>query len=178
MTRTESALRLALQAHTNQTRKTDGSPYVIHPIMVAHLLTQHGAGEDVIVAALLHDVLEDTNVTAAEVSAIGGESVLKIVEAVSENKDLPWEERKEAYVHQVVQGGESVWLVSVADKIHNAESLLDHLALVGEEAWSVFNRGKESKLWFENLLHFELRNVWQHPLLDHYNELIQALQKS
>ena len=178
MIRTESALRLALQAHATQTRKTDGSPYVIHPIMVAHLLTEHSAREDVIVAALLHDVLEDTSVTPAEVLAVGGEEVLKIVEAVSENKELSWEERKEAYVHTVVQGGESVWLVSIADKIHNAESLLDHITSVGEEAWSVFNRGKESKIWFETLLHTELSKVWQHPLLDRYGALINTLQKS
>lgn len=178
MTRTELALRLALKAHATQTRKTDGSPYVVHPIMVAHLLTQHGASEDAIVAALLHDVLEDTTVTAEEVKAIGGEAVLQIVEAVSENKDLPWEERKEAYVHTVVESGESVWLVSVADKIHNAESLLDHIALVGDEAWSVFNRGRESKIWFETLLHTELSKVWQHPLLDRYGTLIETLQKS
>lgn len=178
MTRTESALRLALRAHATQIRKTDGSPYIVHPIMVAHFLTQHGVSEEVIVAALLHDVLEDTAVTPEEVEAIGGEAVLHIVKAVSENKDLPWEERKEAYVHTVVQSGESVWLVSVADKIHNAESLLDHSALVGEEAWSVFNRGKESKLWFETLLHTELSKVWQHPLLDRYGALIAALHKS
>ncbi len=178
MTQTESALRLALRVHATQTRKTDGSPYVIHPIMVAHLLTQHSASEEVIVAALLHDVLEDTAVTPDEVKAVGGEGVLQIVEAVSENKDLSWEERKEAYVHTVVHGGESVWLVSVADKIHNAESLLDHIAVAGDEAWSVFNRGKESKIWFETLLHTELAKVWQHPLLERYGALIEDLQKS
>ena len=178
MTRTELALRLALRAHATQTRKTDGSPYAVHPIMVAHLLTVHRAAEDVIVAALLHDVLEDTAVTPEEVKAVGGEVVLHIVQAVSENKDLPWEERKEAYVRTVVQSGESVWLVSVADKIHNAESLLNHIADVGEEAWSVFNRGKESKIWFETMLFAELSKVWQHPLLDHYGVLIESLQKS
>ncbi|MES2749659.1 MAG: HD domain-containing protein [Patescibacteria group bacterium] len=178
MTRNESALRLAMSAHALQTRKTDNSPYVIHPIMVAQLLTAYDVSEDVIVAALLHDVLEDTKVTAAEVKAEGGETVLHIVEAVSENKNLPWEERKEAYVHTVVAGGESVWLVSVADKIHNAESLLDHIAVAGDEAWSVFNRGKESKLWFENRLYTELTKVWQHPLLDRYGSIIKALETS
>jgi (p)ppGpp synthase/HD superfamily hydrolase len=176
MTRTETALRLALRAHATQTRKTDGSPYVVHPIMVAHLLTQQGASEDVVVAALLHDVLEDTEVPRDEVLAVAGPVSLSIIEVVSENKDLPWEERKEAYVRQVVASGESVWLVSVADKIHNAESLLDHIAVAGAEAWSVFNRGKESKLWFERLLHTELSKVWQHPLLDRYDSLIVDLE--
>lgn len=176
MTRTESALRLALTAHATQTRKTDGSPYIVHPIMVAQLLLQHCASEDVVIAALLHDVLEDTDTTREKVMLVAGEEVLVIIESVSENKDLPWEERKTAYVSKVLAGGESVWLVSVADKIHNAESLLYHISQIGEDAWDVFSRGKESKLWFERFLHSELSKVWKHPLLDQYEALIRALE--
>jgi (p)ppGpp synthase/HD superfamily hydrolase len=176
MTRIEQALRLAFEAHATQTRKTDGSPYVIHPIMVAQLLMTYGVNENVIVAALLHDVLEDTMVSREIVLDVAGTTALAIVEAVSEDKHLPWEARKEAYVRQVIESGESVRLVSVADKIHNIESLLDHIAKVGDEAWSAFNRGKEAKLWFETLLYTELTKVWQHPLLDRYGELIKKLQ--
>jgi (p)ppGpp synthase/HD superfamily hydrolase len=178
MTRFEQALRLALEAHAPQTRKTDGSPYVIHPIVVAQLLLTYGASEDVVVAALLHDVLEDTAVSPEAVLAVAGPTSFAVIEAVSEDKALPWEVRKEAYVRQVVSGGQSVWLVSVADKVHNAESLLDHIARVGEDAWSAFNRGKEAKLWFETLLHAELAKVWQHPLLDRYGSLIEKLQEA
>ncbi len=176
MTRTEAALRLAYTAHGAQVRKTDNSPYIIHPIMVSHLLTQHSVSEEVIVAALLHDVLEDTTVSPDAIIAVGGEVVLAIVEAVTEDKSLPYEDRKSAYINQVVAGGEAVWLVSVADKIHNAQSLLDYIEQVGDTAWNVFNRGKADKLGFERKLHTALSAVWQHPLLDRYGQLIQTLE--
>lgn len=178
MTKTEVALHLAYTAHEGQVRKTDNSPYIIHPIMVAHLLTQIGASEEVIVAALLHDVLEDTSVSCEKLLTVSGAAVLEIVETVSENKSLPYEERKAAYINQVVAGGESVWLVSVADKIHNAESLLDHIAHVGADAWTHFNRGKVDKLRFEKKLHAALSVVWQHPLLDRYARLLEQLEQA
>jgi len=175
MTRIEQALRLACKAHADQTRKTDGSPYIVHPLMVMYLLAQHQVSEDVLAAALLHDVLEDTTVQREEVLAVAGPESLRIIEAVSEDKTLPWEARKAAYVRQVVAGGESVWFVSVADKIHNAESLLDHIGMVGATAWDAFNRGKAEKLWFENHLYTELIKVWHHPLLMHYGACIEQL---
>ncbi len=178
MTRTEQALRLAYTAHSGQTRKTDNSPYIIHPIMVASMLTTAAASEEVIVAALLHDVLEDTDTDEALVLQVAGSEAMRIIRAVSEDKSLPWEERKAAYAEAVVAGGESVWLVSVADKIHNAESLLDHINTVGPDAWLAFNRGKETKLAFERLLYTKLADVWQHPLLDRYGQLITVLEAS
>lgn len=176
MTKFETALRLAYTAHATQVRKTDNSPYIIHPILVAHMLTEYGVSEDVTVAALLHDVLEDTPITRAEISAVVGPSVLSIIEVVTEDKSLSYEERKAAYINQVVAGGESAWLVSVADKVHNAESLLDYIATVGPVAWESFNRGKVDKLSFEQKLHTALSAGWQHPLLDRYETLIRALE--
>lgn len=176
MTKTEAALRLAVKAHATQIRKTDNSPYIIHPIMVAHILSEYGVSEEVITAALLHDVLEDTNISREEIIAAAGQSVLSLVDAVSEDKSLPYEERKAAYIAQVLAGGEPVWLVSVADKVHNALSLLDYIEAVGAAAWDVFNRGKEDKLGFEKKLHAALVAVWHHPLLDRYGELIKKLE--
>ncbi len=178
MTRTEQALRLAFTAHSGQTRKTDNSPYIIHPIMVASILTRAGASEEVVVAALLHDVLEDTDTPVGHVEAVAGSEAMRIIRAVSEDKSLPWEDRKAAYAEVVVAGGESVWFVSVADKIHNAESLLDHISAIGPDAWLAFNRGKETKLAFERLLYTKLSAVWTHPLLERYGQLIATLEAS
>lgn len=164
----ERALKLAIKAHQGQKRKHDGSDYVTHPIMVARLVEQAGFLEVAVAAALTHDVLEDTLVTETELRKKLGDAVVDIVTAVSEDTTLPWEERKEAYVRSVVAAGESVWAVSIADKIHNAGDLIEFHATAGPDAWKVFNRGKEKKIWFETLLHTELSKVWKHPLLDTY----------
>jgi (p)ppGpp synthase/HD superfamily hydrolase len=172
----ETALKLAIKAHAGQKRKHDGSAYVAHPIMVARLVEQAGFSEIVIAAALVHDVLEDTAVTEIELRNQLGHEVVDIVTAVSENTNLPWEERKEAYVSNVVASKEAVFAVSVADKIHNAGDLIEFHKAVGPDAWKVFNRGKDKKIWFEKLLYTQLKKIWQHPLLDTYAVKISELE--
>ncbi len=172
----ERALKIAIRAHDGQKRKHDGSSYVAHPIMVARLVEAAGFPETVVAAALAHDILEDSAITEAELRQELGDTVVDIVTNVSEDTDLPWEERKEAYVKKVIAGGESVWAVSVADKIHNAGDLIEFHATAGSDVWKVFNRGKEKKIWFERLLHTELSKVWKHPLLEQYGEKIIEME--
>jgi (p)ppGpp synthase/HD superfamily hydrolase len=173
----EKALKLAVKAHKEQLRKHDGSPYVVHTIMVARILGQHGFGEMVQAAGLVHDVLEDTDISEAELRSQLGDVVVDIVTAVSEDTELVWEERKQKYIESVVAGGEAVWAVSVADKVHNARSLIAYHNEVGAKAWEVFNRGKEQKVWFEKTLLQSLQKVWQHPLLDVYARLVTELEE-
>lgn len=172
----ERALKLAIRAHDGQKRKHDGSAYVAHPIIVARLVEEAGFPETVVAAALVHDVLEDTAITEAELRQELGDTVVDIVARVSEDTVLPWEERKEAYVKKVLAGGEAVWAVSVADKIHNAGDLVAFHATAGPDSWKVFNRGKEKKIWFERMLHTELAKVWNHPLLEQYGEKIVQME--
>lgn len=167
----EKALKLAIRAHEGQKRKHDGSAYINHPIMVGKILERAGFADVVVAAGIAHDILEDTPVTETELRAELGDEIADIVLTVSEDTTLPWEERKEKYVTDVVASGEAVWAVSVADKIHNAGDFIG-----GQHDWGVFNRGKEKKLWFENLLHTELSKVWQHQLLDEYAHMIKQLE--
>ncbi len=171
------ATELAYRAHEGQVRKTDGVPYITHPVAVAEILKQHGFSEVVIAAALVHDVLEDTSVTQAELETELGGDVVSIVKAVSEDKSLVWEVRKEAYIDSVVAASEDVKAISVADKIHNARSLIACYAVHGEATWSKFNRGRAQKIWFERTLCNRLSVVWQHPLLDEYRELVREMEQ-
>ena len=172
----QRALKIAIEAHKGQIRKHDGSPYVAHPIMVGRILERTGFSEVIVAAGLTHDVLEDTPITEPELRVLLGDAVVDIVTAVSEDQSLEWEARKEKYVSTVVAAGESAWAVSVADKIHNAQDFITFHAIAGPACWSVFNRDKVKKIWFEKLVHAELRKVWQHPLLDTYATLIETLE--
>lgn len=176
MTLYEQALKIACAAHKDQVRKHDSSPYVVHPIMVAKKLEKAGFDEKVVAAGLLHDVIEDTDVKEEDLREQVGDEIIEIVTAVSEEKELEWEERKEKYVEAVVAAGESVWAVSVADKIHNAESFIENYQTGGRESWSVFNRGKDKKLWFEEMLYEALCKVWDHELLRIYRERLDTLK--
>jgi guanosine-3',5'-bis(diphosphate) 3'-pyrophosphohydrolase len=172
----ETALKIAIKAHAGQKRKHDGSAYVAHPIMVARLVEEAGFPESVVAAALVHDVLEDTPLTEGMLRQALGDEVVDIVASVSEDTTLAWEERKAAYVKKVVASGEAAFAVSTADKIHNAADFIEFYEQKGPLAWTVFNRGKAEKIWFERLLYTELARVWQHPLLNRYQEKITRLE--
>ncbi len=171
----EQAAKIAIQAHAGQMRKDDAVPYIIHPFMVALLLTQHGFSEVYVAAALVHDVLEDTPVTEDELRTALGSEVLAIVLDVSEDKTLPWEERKRHYIESVRQGSEGAKAVSLGDKIHNLRSLLSAYEQQGPALWKKFNRGREEKVWFENEMLAMFQATWHHPMIEEYEALISKL---
>jgi len=175
-TRIEEAMRFACEAHKTQTRKSDGSPYVVHPLMCAHMLTRKGFEDDVIIAALLHDVLEDTGVAKETIRAQFGNHVLEIVEGVTEDKTLPWEERKAKYVDMVRSSSKEAKAVSIADKIHNLQSLLFAYEEYGPALWEKFNKGKKEKVWFEELCLAMFKETWSHPLVDEYEKLVGRMR--
>lgn len=171
----DTAKEIATRAHEGQTRKTDETPYILHPLAVAEMLISHDFDETVIAAAIVHDVLEDTDISELALRAVLGDTVVDIVVAVSEDKSLAWEERKERYVTHLADASDAAKAVSVADKIHNAESLLAAADILGPKVWDSFNRGKEQKLWFENQVLTTLQKHWDHPLVDRYAILVEKL---
>lgn len=178
MTLLEKATRIMLEAHAGQHRKTDNSPYVVHPIMVAIKLAKAGFGDKIIAAGLLHDVLEDTKYPEIKIKKELGNEVLKIVQAVSEDKNLPsWEERKSKYLKQVAKSSLSAKAVSIADKIHNLESILASYQIMGNKLWGKFTRGKEQKIKLEKELLKMFKKNWHHPLINEYAKLIKQVEK-
>lgn len=176
MTIIEKAMQVAAAAHKEQVRKSDGTPYIAHPFMVMMKLERHGFGEEVLAAALLHDTLEDTSVTEEMLRKEFGNEVADIVVAVTENKELKWHDRKKGYIESVRNGGDKVKAVSIADKIHNLESLLEGYEKQGPALWRKFNKEKEDKLWFENEVLNALKEGWEHPLIDEYEILVKRMQ--
>jgi len=167
---------VATVAHSGQVRKSDGSPYIVHPYMCALKLMQYDCSEEVVAAALTHDVLEDTAITEDELRLILGNAVVDIVTHVSEDKRKEWEARKEDYVEMVRNAPLEVKLVSIVDKIHNMESVLFAHEKDGEKIWSVFNKGKEKKLWFEELCLNMFKETLEHPLVAEYEKLVEKMR--
>ena len=172
----ERATEIATHAHEGQLRKSDGTPYIAHPLAVGELLRSYGFGELVIAAGIAHDILEDTDMHEAELRAELGDEIVDVVLAVSEDKSLEWEERKQQYIETVTQGSEAVKAVSVADKIHNATCFLAAYAEQGPDLWSKFNRGPEKTCWFQRTLLEELKKTWDHPMLKELEPLVEQLE--
>ena len=151
--RFEDALSFATQLHAQQTRKGNQTPYIAHLLSVAALVLEAGADEDVAIAALLHDAVEDQGglETLAEIRRRYGERVANIVDSCSDAYTIPkppWRERKEAYLQHLSEATPAARLVSLADKLHNSRSILRDLYQDGEQVWNKFKGGKQGTLWY------------------------------
>eukprot|EP00092_Neocalanus_flemingeri_P019901 GFUD01021558.1.p1 GENE.GFUD01021558.1~~GFUD01021558.1.p1 ORF type:complete len:194 (-),score=63.29 GFUD01021558.1:155-736(-) len=116
-----SAANFAAIKHKDQKRKDpEGTPYINHPIGVAHILTKAGIDDvDVIQGAILHDTVEDTDTTLDEIEAEFGKAVRDIVDEVSDDKDLDKQERKRQQILHAPHASQKAKLVKLADKLYN-----------------------------------------------------------
>ncbi len=122
--RTKAALAFAERKHAGQLRKTDGAPFIAHPIEVASLLYDAGADDDVIAAGLLHDTLEKTRTDWTELRTRFGPRVARLVAAVSEDESIAgYATRKAALRGQVEAAGTDAMLVFAADKVSKVREL-------------------------------------------------------
>lgn len=174
MTLTDKALRMAFAAHEGQMRH-EGIPYITHPVAVALIVARHGFPEEAVAAALVHDVLEDTKVTESEMHQELGDAVTDIVKTVSYDHSLPWRQQRERYIEAVRAAGDNAKAVSLADKIHNAQSLINLHEAGGPAIWSKFHTTREEKLWFEEEMLKMLKISWNHPLIGEYEALVAKL---
>jgi (p)ppGpp synthase/HD superfamily hydrolase len=127
-TETTEILRAAVfaaRAHAGQTRKgVAAEPYVNHVLEVAEILASHGAPKLAIMAGLLHDTVEDTEVTPAELTATFGEEVAAVVAEATDDKQLPKETRKALQVSQAAKKSDLAKQVKLADKIANLRAMM------------------------------------------------------
>lgn len=163
----KKAIQFAARKHHGQWRaETEPLPYITHLFSVALLVAEDsitlklrrasGADDDydeVVIAALLHDTLEDTNTTREEIVTAFGEHVAELVEHVSEikaweGKKLDWKERKEQYLAHLETAPEDALLILIADKIDNIESKLEAYEKEGPALFARWKRPQADYLWY------------------------------
>jgi (p)ppGpp synthase/HD superfamily hydrolase len=179
MKRFADALVYATEAHELQRRKGTNIPYVAHLLAVASLVLEDGGDEDEAVAALLHDAIEDTDVTFDDLAARFGPKVAEIVQGCSDTDVMPkppWRTRKEEYLAHLGRAEPAVVRVSLADKVHNARSVLFDYRLMGEELWTRFNPDAD-QLWYYRSLVGVFRRVSTSPLVDELDRVVCELER-
>lgn len=149
----ESAARFAAVAHQSQNRKLTATPYFQHPAAVAWIVDRAGFGEDVMIAALLHDVVEDAGISPAEIAERFGADVARWVVCCSEIKDdeqgrkRPWIDRKRDHLDALGDAPVEAKAVALADKLHNLASIAFDLEQ-GLDVWNAFNADRERVFWY------------------------------
>jgi (p)ppGpp synthase/HD superfamily hydrolase len=151
------AFAFAAEKHAGQTRKASATPYIAHLMGVASLVLEAGGDEDLAIAALLHDVVEDCGGAPMlkEVRRSFGARVARIVDGCTDadtNPKPPWRERKETYLRHLKKADADTRLVSAADKLNNVRSILADYRQIGESIWSRFNGEREGTLWYYRAL--------------------------
>jgi (p)ppGpp synthase/HD superfamily hydrolase len=182
--RYDTALILAVRAHREQVRKIDDVPYIVHPVHVSVILIRHGFAEDVAIAGLLHDVVEDQDVALAHIEATFGPAVAEMVNALTERKwegniKRSWEIRKQEALDQIRRASLGAVAVKAADTLHSARSLIAGLERQTPSLWSNFARGPEQSLWYHQSVAAIVRErLGSHPLADELEATVKELAQA
>jgi (p)ppGpp synthase/HD superfamily hydrolase len=179
--RFEEALVYATQLHADQTRKNSQTPYISHLLIVTGLVLEAGGDQDMAIAALLHDAVEDQGglETLEEIRSHFGDRVANIVDACSDTYTIPkppWRRRKEIYLAHLVENGPDARLVSLADKLHNARSILRDLSKDGEKVWEKFNGGKDGTLWYYRSLVSIFQQLDDNFMVDELTQVFHEIE--
>jgi (p)ppGpp synthase/HD superfamily hydrolase len=177
----EDALVYTTRLHRDQIRKGSEVPYVTHLLAVAAIVGENGGTEDEVVAALLHDTPEDQGGKdrLEEIRTRYGDEVAEIVDGCTDTYKDPkpdWLPRKEAYVAHVAEAPPSVRLVSAADKLHNARSILADLRAVGDELWDRFTGGREGTLWYYRALVEAYADTNSNPVVEELDRVVREIE--
>jgi len=180
--RFEKALAYAARVHRDQKRKGSGTPYVGHLLGGASLVLEYGGGEEEVIGALLHDAVEDQGGVRRleEIRNLFGEEVAHIVAGCSDSFTPikpPWRQRKEDYLAHLPTADISTRLVSCADKLHNARSILKDFRMMGNEVWGRFRGGREGSLWYYRSLANEFLERGPHPIAEELARAVAEMER-
>jgi (p)ppGpp synthase/HD superfamily hydrolase len=179
-TKFEEALVFSFRLHADQIRKVNDVPYVSHLLGVASLVLEHGGDEDEAIAALLHDAVEDQGGLKVldEIRQTFGARVAWIVDGCTDSYSLPkppWNQRKKAYLARLRDMAPEIRRVSLADKLHNARSLLMVLRVEKNFEWKMFNGGKEGTLWYFQALSEVFQATGNDAMTDEFCQVISSI---
>ena len=182
----KKAIRFATKTHEvyqKQKRKGKDIPYITHPLAVGLILSRANASEDVVVAGILHDTIEDSTekkkVTREMLAERFGEIVADLVASVTEErKDLPWEERKREAREHIKQFSRDSLLLKSADLVSNASDILDDYTDQGSKMFERFNAPKEKVVWnYKETMKTVLDRWPENPLAGDLHALIASLNE-
>ncbi len=183
MDKVTKAIIFAAEAHDGMDRKKDKTPYILHPLEAATIVGTMTSDKDVICAAVLHDVVEDTSITIEDIENNFGERVRRLVESETEDKriDLPpestWRIRKEESLMVLKNCGDTdVLILWLGDKLANMRSFYRIWKREGEAMWQTFNQKEPTQQeWYYSTIAELTSSLSKYTAWQEYNELVKIV---
>jgi myo-inositol-1(or 4)-monophosphatase len=173
----DKAIMFATVAHGNQKRKATEMPYILHPMEAAVIVSQIRYDPDLICAALLHDVAEDSHVGYDTLVTVFNVRIADLVFSQSEDKSKSWKERKQHTIDELgITEDEDIKIVCLADKLSNMRAISRDYATLGDNLWSRFNmKDKNEQGWYYKGLCDCLVSLKQYPAYKEFKSLVYGV---
>lgn len=141
----DRAIIFAVKAHHNTERRGKGFPYIVHPMEAVEIVATITSDQELLAAAVLHDTIEDTNVTAEELRAEFGDRIANLVHAESDqftegvSEEDSWHDRKQAAIDRLASAPHDAKIVALGDKLSNMRAIARDYAIKGDALWQIFH---------------------------------------
>ncbi len=183
LTLLDHAIIFATKAHSGMTRKGTNVPYIVHPIEAAAIVSAMTDDEEIMAAAVLHDVLEDTEATREELLARFGRRITDLVMNESEDKrrglppELTWKTRKqETITFLETKADRDAKMLALADKLSNLRAIYRDQCIIGDKVWERFNeKDKNMHAWMYRSIDAALSELQDHPTWQEYHRLVKEV---
>lgn len=183
LTLLDKAIIFATKAHSGAKRKGTNVPYIVHPIEAAAIVSAMTDDQEVIAAAVLHDVLEDTDATEDDLYARFGTRITELVmnESEDKRKNLPaaltWKTRKQETISFLeTEASREAKMLALADKLANLRAIHRDQCIIGDKIWERFNeKDKNMHAWMYRSIAKALEELKDHPMWQEYNRLVDEV---
>lgn len=179
----KQALYFSAEKHDGQYRKGGKTPYIVHPVMVAFMVAQYTDKSETIAAALLHDVVEDCNVSLNDLEKEFGKEITSLVNEVSfippsSKKDMSWRTKKSLYLDKIKHSSNNACIIIAADKITNMSAYFKMLKTNPDIVQKSFNGTVEDYVWYyTEIKKILVETLADHPIVEKYTQVLASAIK-
>jgi myo-inositol-1(or 4)-monophosphatase len=141
----DRAIVFAVRAHAGTERRGKGVPYIVHPMEAVEIVATMTADQELLAAAALHDVVEDTDVTVEDLRAEFGDRIAELVASESDtfeegvSEEDSWHARKKAAIERLARSSHDAKMVALGDKLSNMRAIARDYAVKGDSFWNIFH---------------------------------------
>ena len=177
----DRAAKFAIDAHRGAERKGKGYPFILHPMEAAAIVASISNDPELLAAAILHDTVEDTDVSLEQIRQEFGDRVMTLVfnETSHLPHNAPWRVRKKAQADHIASAPRDSKIVAIGDKLSNLRTIVTDYRQIGDALWQRFRapKGKDDILWYYTILADALKELAGTQPYEEYLKLLEEISR-